>query len=231
MRRLSSTIKGIVFDLDGTLVNSALGLASAVDKTLQHFQLPAAGVERVAEWIGNGADIMLQRAITWASGQPATTSQIQQARPLFDQHYQQTALNGSVLYPGVISVLQQLKKQQYQLAVVTNKPSLFVKPLLHYLQIETYFSVIIGADDVIIKKPHPAALFLILGQLGLLPTELVMVGDSRNDIEAARAAGIAAIGLSYGYNYGQPIADSHPDRVLDNFEQLMPALSNNFQEE
>lgn len=221
-------IKGIVFDLDGTLVNSAPGLASAVDKTLHSLHLPVAGVERVAEWIGNGADIMLQRALCWASGQKPAISQIQQARHIFDKHYQQCSLDGSVLYPSVISVLQQLHNQQYKLAIFTNKPSPFVRPLLQYLQIDGYFSVVIGANDVIINKPHPAALFLILGQLGLLPSELVMVGDSDNDIAAARAAGIAVLGLSYGYNYGQPIADSHPDWVLDNFEQLLPTLSNNF---
>ncbi|MCI4183839.1 HAD-IA family hydrolase, partial [Dickeya dianthicola] len=105
--------------------------------------------------------------------------------------------------------------------VVTNKPTPFVAPLLEMLGIGDDFSLIIGGDDVTEKKPHPAPLYMVLGKLGLRANELLFVGDSRNDIQAARAAGCPCVGMTYGYNYGEAIALSHPDVVLGSFADLL----------
>jgi phosphoglycolate phosphatase len=110
------------------------------------------------------------------------------------------------------------------MAIVTNKPTPFVAPLLESLGIADAFSLIIGGDDVPVKKPHPAAIFMVLGTFGVLPNELLFVGDSRNDIQAAQAAGVPNIGMTFGYNYGEPIATSQPDLTLDSFDELLPAL-------
>ncbi len=219
-----TNIKAIAFDLDGTLIDSAPGLASGIDLMLADLKLPAAGLENVIRWIGNGADIMVTRALTWALGHAPDESQIAQARNYFDHHYLHTAETGSQLFPDVKEVLTKLHELKIPLAIVTNKPTPFVRPLLESFGIEQYFDLVIGGDDVPVKKPHPAAIFLVLGQFGLLREELLFVGDSRNDIQAAQAAGVKSVGLTYGYNYGEPIEESQPHHILNEFDQLVPLL-------
>ncbi len=217
-------IRALAFDLDGTLVDSAPGLADAIDRTLNDLRLPQAGLERVSTWIGNGADIMMARALTFALGREPQPEEQRDARVLFDRHYADTVDAGSTLFPQVKQTLAALKTTGLPMAIVTNKPTPFVAPLLDSLGIADAFSLIIGGDDVPVKKPHPAAIFMVLGTFGVLPNELLFVGDSRNDIQAAQAAGVPNIGMTFGYNYGEPIATSQPDLTLDSFDELLPAL-------
>lgn len=216
-------IKVIAFDLDGTLVDSAGGLADALDHALIIQQLPAAGKELVSTWVGNGVDIMIERALTWANVK--ITPEIKNnTRQLFDKIYATTVITGSQLFPGVKETLAEIAKQPLPMAIVTNKPTPFIVPLLKKLTIDCYFSLILGGDDVKEKKPHPAPLYLTMGKFGLHTDQLLFVGDSHNDILAAKAADCPCVGLTYGYNYGESIALSKPDYVLDNFADLLPAL-------
>ena len=217
-------IRALAFDLDGTLVDSAPGLAQAIGHALADLQLPPPGVARASTWIGNGADVMMTRALTWALGREPQENEQRDARTLFDKYYAETVEAGSTLFPQVKATLAELAEKGLPLAIVTNKPTPFVAPLLASLGIADYFSLIIGGDDVVVKKPHPAAIFLVLGRFGVLPQQLLFVGDSRNDILAAQAAGVPNIGMTFGYNYGEPIASSQPDLTLDSFDELLPAL-------
>lgn len=234
-------IRGVAFDLDGTLVDSAPGLTAAVDNALYALELPMAGEERVVTWIGNGADVLIQRALTWARQERATLraaqgkpsvdhDDIPQAeqqailRKLFDRYYGEVAEEGSFLFPTVADTLGALHAKGLPLALVTNKPTPFVAPILSSLDIAKYFTVVIGGDDVKNKKPHPEPLLMVAEKLGLAPAELLFVGDSRNDIQAAKAAGCCSIGLTYGYNYGEPISLSEPDYIFDQFNELLPAF-------
>jgi len=234
-------IQGVAFDLDGTLVDSAPGLTSAVDSALYALELPQAGEARVITWIGNGADKLMERALTWArqeraaqraaSGKPSVEDddipQEEQAsvlRALFNRYYAQFAEEGSFLFPDVADTLKALHTNGLPLALVTNKPTPFVAPLLNALGIAHYFTVVIGGDDVQNKKPHPEPLLLVASRLGITPQSLLFVGDSRNDIQAAAAAGCPSVGLTYGYNYGEAIALSSPDVIFDRFNELLPAL-------
>ncbi|MBZ7738316.1 phosphoglycolate phosphatase [Klebsiella oxytoca] len=234
-------IRGVAFDLDGTLVDSAPGLTAAVDNALYALELPMAGEERVVTWIGNGADVLIQRALTWARQERATLraaqgkpsvdhDDIPQAeqqailRKLFDRYYGEVAEEGSFLFPAVADTLGALHAKGLPLALVTNKPTPFVAPILSSLDIAKYFTVVIGGDDVKNKKPHPEPLLMVAEKLGLAPAELLFVGDSRNDIQAAKAAGCCSIGLTYGYNYGEPISFSEPDYIFDQFNELLPAF-------
>ena len=231
-------IRGVAFDLDGTLVDSAPGLTAAVDNALYALELPMAGEERVVTWIGNGADVLIQRALTWArqeraalraaQGKPSVDhDDIPQAeqqailRKLFDRYYGEVAEEGSFLFPAVADTLGALHAKGLPLALVTNKPTPIVAPILASRDIAKYF---IGGDDVKNKKPHPEPLLLVAEKLGLAPAELLFVGDSRNDIQAAKAAGCSSIGLTYGYNYGEPISLSEPDYIFDQFNELLPAF-------
>lgn len=234
-------IRGVAFDLDGTLVDSAPGLTAAVDNALYALELPMAGEERVVTWIGNGADVLIQRALTWArqeraalraaQGKPSVDhDDIPQAeqqailRKLFDRYYGEVAEEGSFLFPAVADTLGALHAKGLPLALVTNKPTPFVAPILASLDIAKYFTVVIGGDDVKNKKPHLEPLLLVAEKLGLAPADLLFVGDSRNDIQAAKAAGCSSIGLTYGYNYGEPISLSEPDYIFDQFNELLPAF-------
>lgn len=234
-------IRGVAFDLDGTLVDSAPGLTHAVDMALYALELPQAGEERVITWIGNGADVLMQRALHWSrqerasqrsmAGKPAVDDadvpeeeQSRVLRKLFDRYYADVVEEGSFLFPDVEQTLSTLHAQGLPMALVTNKPTPFVAPLLEALNIARYFSVVIGGDDVKNKKPHPEPLLLVAQKLGIEPQALLFVGDSRNDIQAARAAGCCSVGLTYGYNYGEAITLSEPDYVFDRFNDLLPAL-------
>ena len=235
------SVRGVAFDLDGTLVDSAPGLTAAVDSALYALELPMAGEARVVTWIGNGADVLMERALSWARqeraiqraamGKPSVdhddipqAEQLMVLRKLFDRYYAEAAEEGSFLFPAVADTLGALHAQDLPLALVTNKPTPFVAPILEALDIAKYFTVVIGGDDVKNKKPHPDPLLLVAQKLGLAPAELLFVGDSRNDIQAAKAAGCRSIGLTYGYNYGESIALSEPDYIFDQFNELLPAL-------
>ncbi|NDL64484.1 phosphoglycolate phosphatase [Acerihabitans arboris] len=218
-----TNIRSLAFDLDGTLTDTAPGLSRALDQALAAQGLPQAGQERISTWIGNGADILVERALAWAGASPEA-SLCRETRALFDQFYAQTVEQGSRLFPQVKETLALLAARGLPMAVVTNKPTPFVAPLLASLGIDAYFSLIIGGDDVAAKKPHPAPIYLVLGKLGLYVNELLFVGDSRNDIMAAKAAGCPCVGMTYGYNYGETIETSHPDYVLDRFADLLPIL-------
>ncbi|KLU17223.1 MULTISPECIES: phosphoglycolate phosphatase [Xenorhabdus] len=216
-------IRAIAFDLDGTLVDSAGGLADALDQALMAKGLPAAGKEHVTVWIGNGADVMVERALKWA-GAELSAKLHSETRKLFDAFYETSVTTGSQLFPQVKETLAELAKHHLPMAIVTNKPTPFIAPLLESLGISEYFSLVLGGDDVKEKKPHPAPLYLTMGMFGLHKEELLVVGDSRNDILAAQAAGCPCIGLTYGYNYGESIASSHPNYVLDHFSDLLPII-------
>lgn len=224
-----TAIRGLAFDLDGTLTDSAPGLSAALDQTLTDMGLPAAGLARVSTWIGNGADILVERALTWA-GADLDASLCRETRLMFDRHYAVMVEQGSHLFPQVKQTLARLAEHGLPMALVTNKPTPFVAPLLASLQIDSFFSLIIGGDDVVMKKPHPAPIYLVLGSLGLHARELLFVGDSRNDIMAAKAAGCPSVGLTYGYNYGEAIQLSQPDYVLDQFAELLPVVGLSFSE-
>lgn len=217
-------IKLIQFDLDGTLIDSVVQLWQAVNQMLAELDHAQVSEQEVRLWVGNGADMLVQRALTAALTHPPTPSQHQQARALFDQAYQGLASHQVVLYPGVINTLEQLKKAGYTLALVTNKPYGFVPDILANSGLAQYFSMSLGGDSLAEKKPSPAPLLHVCHTLNIAPEHSIMVGDSENDVLAAQAAGIASVGLTYGYNYGKSIADSQPNWVINQFGELLDLL-------
>ncbi|WP_417350114.1 phosphoglycolate phosphatase [Ferrimonas sp.] len=222
-----SAIRAIAFDLDGTLVDSVPDLAVACDRALK--QLGHAGCDeaQVRNWVGNGARVLMQRALA-SVGIDADEAQSDDALAAFQHQYRQHLSGGSRLYPGVSDTLACLARRGYRMAVITNKPMEFVPGLLKALEIDGYFDHCFGGDSLGEKKPSPLPLNHVLGLWQLAPEHMLMVGDSRNDIQAAQAAGVASVGLSYGYNYGEDIRDSGPTLAMDHFETLLahlPALN------
>lgn len=216
-------IKVVGFDLDGTLVDSALGLANTVDNMCERLGLPKPGKALVTTWIGNGIEVLLDRALLWANA-PKDAEYRQKAMIILSECYQDELLSGSPLFPDVKETLVQLHSEGHQLVLITNKPSQFVPDLMDYLGISHLFAMMLGANDSIKIKPHPTPIFKVLGELGVMQSEFVFVGDSRNDILAAKNAGVTSIALTYGYNYGEPIANESPDYIIHDFAELLPLI-------
>ncbi|MDA7087709.1 phosphoglycolate phosphatase [Pseudomonas sp. SA3-5] len=212
-----------MFDLDGTLVDSVPDLAAAVDKSLLQLGQPAAGVEQVRDWVGNGARVLVRRAL--AGGllhEHIDDAYAEQALELFMQAYAEGhAL--TLIYPGVRETLDWLHAQQVEMAIITNKPERFVAPLLDDKGLGRYFRWIIGGDTLPQQKPDPAALLHVLQLARVEAQQALFIGDSRNDVLAAKAAGVPCVALSYGYNHGRPIGEEGPLRVLDDLRQLLVA--------
>ncbi|ALM69678.1 phosphoglycolate phosphatase [Vibrio vulnificus] len=219
-------IKLIAFDLDGTLLDSVPDLAVAADQATRAVGFPGVTELQVRDYVGNGADILIGRALSQSlTINPELSDELRaQARELFDDFYQQTGHKLSHLYPTVKETLKELHQAGFTLALVTNKPSKFVPDVLQQHGIADYFVDVLGGDSFPEKKPNPIALNWLMEKHQIQPTEMLMVGDSKNDILAAKNAGCASFGLTYGYNHGEPIAASEPDFVADSLAQLLDVV-------
>ncbi|EIO4106081.1 TPA: phosphoglycolate phosphatase [Vibrio vulnificus] len=219
-------IKLIAFDLDGTLLDSVPDLAVAADQATRAVGFPGVTELQVRDYVGNGADILIGRALSQSlTISPELSDELRtQARELFDDFYQQTGHKLSHLYPTVKETLKALHQAGFTLALVTNKPSKFVPDVLQQHGIADYFVDVLGGDSFPEKKPNPIALNWLMEKHQIQPTEMLMVGDSKNDILAAKNAGCASFGLTYGYNHGEPISASKPDFVADSLAQLLDVV-------
>lgn len=211
----------IAFDLDGTLIDSVPDLAAAVVRTLNGLGLPEPDEAEVRNWVGNGAPVLVERALNWALQAVPDSSLQQRAYDAFMVHYGAAPNTLTTLYPGVKQALQSLYQQGLTLVLITNKPERFIEPLLNHFEMLDYFTQWIGGDSLAEKKPHPLPLLHAAQHCQIPPTECVMVGDSRHDIAAGKAAGFTTLALPYGYNHGEPIENSHPDLVLSSLTELL----------
>lgn len=213
--------KAILFDLDGTLVDTAPDLAYCVDQTFLHLGLEQPGEERVRLWVGKGVENLVQQALAWA-GREGDPSFHERTLTLFSECYDQHYRRSSQLYPKVESTLVWLKEKAIPLACVTNKGERFTFPLLEFLGISRYFQSVVGGDTLSRRKPDPAPLHFAMRQIGLADhTNVMLVGDSVNDVKAARAAQCSAVCVNYGYNHGEPIELAEPDAVISDFSELI----------
>jgi phosphoglycolate phosphatase len=219
-------LKAIAFDLDGTLIDSAPDLTAATQDALKELSLPSCSEQQVRSWIGNGAKVLMQRALTHSLSEPVSQDVLDNAMPVFMRHYEANLQQHSQLYPGVLEVLARLSELGYSMAVVTNKPHRFAVPLLAAFNIGHHFTEVLGGDSLEKMKPDPLPLTHLLAKWQLAPEALLMVGDSKNDILAAKAAGISSIGLTYGYNYGEDIGLSSPDAVCEQFCDILKFVNN-----
>lgn len=211
----------VMFDLDGTLLDSVPDLAAAVDAMLTQLGRSPAGIAKVRDWVGNGSKVLVRRALADQLEHSAIDEALaDQAHQLFLQAYANSHGLSSV-YPGVRDCLDWLQARGVAMALVTNKPTQFIAPLLAQTGLAAYFRWVLGGDSLPVQKPDPAALHWVLQQASVLPQQALFVGDSRNDVQAARAAGVPCVAVSYGYNHGRPIAEENPLLVLPDLRQLV----------
>jgi len=218
--------KLLIFDLDGTLIDSSGDLALAVNHTLKTLNLPTYDLDTIHHWVGNGAEILVKRALSGSSTIDTTLekSYWREALKIFLDFYSKNLAIATVTYPNVPTTLKTLKQRGYRLAIVTNKPYPFVEPILEALGLDGIFELILGGDSLEKKKPDPMPLLYICKKLDISPSESVMIGDSKNDILAAKSANMDSIGVTYGYNYGESIERYEPTIVCSRFEDILESL-------
>jgi phosphoglycolate phosphatase len=214
-----ASIKLIAFDLDGTLVDSAVDIARAVDKALLEMGERTYGVDEIKGWVGEGLTKLLKRALTGAlDGEPGPAL-VTRAREAFRRHYLAEVCVDSRLYPGTLEALDALEGR-YLLTCITNKSMEYTEPLLRALGIWDRFRMVVGGDTVQALKPDPRPLLHVAEKLDLPPAACCMVGDSQADILAAKAAGFRAVAVSYGYGQGVDLMALGAETELDSLADL-----------
>ena len=216
----------LIFDLDGTLINSALDLALAVNYMLEQLERDSFDEEVIHGWVGNGALTLVKRALSGAREVEVSLDEayVEKALKIFLDYYEKNLCNATVPYPHVLETLNALKEKGYTLAIVTNKPFAFVSPILKGLGMDDLFALILGGDSLPEKKPHPQPLLHVCESLEVDVVNAVMIGDSKNDILAANTCGMDSVGVTYGYNYGEDIGVHKPSVILDDFSELLAYL-------
>lgn len=210
----------ILIDLDGTLIDTVPDLAHAVDITMARIGMPPRGEQRVRQWIGNGAERLVRRALINAVDGEPDEALFHRAYPVFLEAYEADVCTYSRPFPGVVDGLAALEAAGYPLGCVTNKPKRFTEPLLDALGLSRHFGVIISGDTLDKQKPDPAPLLHAARHFKVRPEESLMVGDSINDVRAARAAGFSIVCVPYGYNHGHDIREAEPDAVITSLAEL-----------
>lgn len=214
----------ILIDVDGTLVDSVPDLAYCVDAMMERLCRPPYGEEVVRNWVGNGVERLVRRALTGQLDGEPDEADFQQALPIFLELYRENTSGRSHLYPGIREGLDYLRAEDYPLGCVTNKAAQFTEPLLRDLGVRDYFEIVISGDTLPRKKPDPLPLLHAAEYFNVSPDTALMVGDSVSDVKAARAAGFTIVCMSYGYNHGVDIRTAEPDAVIDSLTEIKGLL-------
>jgi phosphoglycolate phosphatase len=207
-------IRGVIVDLDGTMVHTAPDFQVAINRMRAELDLAPLSVETVISFVGKGSEHLMRRVLTVDVDADPSDSLYEQALDSYKRHYE--AINGlhSSVYDGVSEGLVAMKSQGLRLACVTNKPIAFARVLLNKTGLSSHFEVIYGGDSLSAKKPDPLPMLTVCRDFGLEPAQVVAIGDSSNDAEAARAAGCRSLTVPYGYNHGKPVHSIDTDGIV-----------------
>jgi phosphoglycolate phosphatase len=213
---------GVLFDLDGTLLDTVSDIARALNYTLAEYSLAPLPVSDVSRMIGRGSPLLIERAAA-ARGKVLTDAQRAQMLERFFDHYgdlEKSNESDAEPYPGAGDALRTLHEAGMRIAVVTNKHQRFANDLLHRLDLMRWVNVVVGGDTCERRKPDPQPLLFACASLELTPSQALMVGDSINDVTAARAAGIPVVCVPYGYNEGQDPRTLACDAMSESLAEL-----------
>ncbi|MCF6441880.1 phosphoglycolate phosphatase [Pseudoalteromonas luteoviolacea] len=216
----------LLFDLDGTLIDSVPDLALSINQMLHELDMKPYPTDTIRSWVGNGAAVLTKRALSGHIdiNPDLDPAYVEKALSIFLAYYEQNVCVDTTLYPNVKSTLENLHRDGYRLVIVTNKPEQFVRPILKHLGLDNLFEMVVGGDSLPKRKPDPMQLTYVCETLGVKASSCLMIGDSKNDIFAATAAKMQSIGLTYGYNHGEDINSHGASLVLDNFADIIEAL-------
>ena len=214
----------LIFDFDGTLIDSVPDLADATNAMLTTLGKNSYPINTIRNWVGNGSRMLVERALVGKievlDGE-LTKEDVDHAEQVFFDAYSNMGGSKTIAYPDVDGGLKKLQAAGFKLALVTNKPIRFVPKILQFFGWQDLFSEVLGGDSLSVKKPDPAPLLHVCEALDVTPAQAIMIGDSRNDILAGQNANMDTLGLSYGYNYGQDIRELNPTETFDDFAALV----------
>jgi len=205
----------LIFDLDGTLIDSKRDLANAANAARGHLGMPPIADERVHSYVGNGAPVLIRRVL----GDEATEAQVQEALEFFLEYYRAHMLEYTALYPGVRESLDRLRDAGVTMAVLTNKPVKISRAIVEGLGVAGHFRQVYGGNSFDFKKPHPIGIETLMREFGAAPDRTMMVGDSSVDIQTARNAHVKACGLTYGFQ-PESLQTVPPDLLVDRMEDM-----------
>jgi phosphoglycolate phosphatase len=213
-------VRGVIVDLDGTMVDTLGDFEAALNRMLAELDLPPVSRALVERTVGKGSEHLIRSVLEHQLALPQVNALMEPAWRIYQRHYLE--INGafSDVYPGVLAALQQWQGSGLQLACLTNKPLDFARPLLKAKGLDVFFAQVFGGDSFERKKPDPLPLHKTCEALGTLAAQTLMVGDSENDGLAARAAGCPVVLVSYGYNHGRPIREVDADGYVDSLAEL-----------
>ncbi|WP_343586683.1 phosphoglycolate phosphatase [Herbaspirillum sp.] len=220
-----NNIKAAIIDLDGTMLDTAGDFHVAVNRMRAELGLTPLAQETIVNFVGKGTENLIRRVLAVDYAEDEAVQYFQQALDAYTEHY--LAINGDYcsLYPGVKEGLQAMKDKGLRLACVTNKPISFTLPLLDKKGLRGFFDVVYGGDSFPKKKPDPMPLLQVCKDFGLVPAQVVAIGDSSNDAQAARAAGCRVLNVPYGYNHGESIHDVDSDGIVQTLLEAAQQIS------
>lgn len=209
-----SAVRAAIIDLDGTMLDTAQDFQAAVNRMGAEFGLAPLPLDTIISFVGKGSENLIRRVLATALAAPQAEQQFDAALACYQRHY--AAINGRHVrvYPGVVAGLEALRAHGLRLACVTNKPHAFALALLEQTGLRDYFDVVYGGDSLPTKKPDPGPLLQVCADFQLAPAQVVAIGDSSNDAQAARAAGCRVLNVPYGYNHGQSIHEVDSDGIV-----------------
>ena len=218
-----NNIKAILFDLDGTLFETAPELAEAVNLMLNDLEMVELKPNEIKRFIGRGAENLIKQSLEVSSKKDPIPS-FAKAEKLFAHHYSLISEN-SLMYEGVEKAITDLKAKDFLLGCVTNKPSIYTEALMNHSRLSDFMDVIVSGDTTEKKKPDPLPILYALDQLNVKPKDAIMVGDSVVDIEAGFEAGTYIFTVPYGYQFGESIISDKVDYAMSNFSELTQIIN------
>ena len=220
VRGVQIPLQAVLFDLDGTLIDSKKDIAGAANAARAHFKMPPLPLETVVTYIGRGVDHLLRCSL----GSEAGPEQLKEGLEVLMAYYKDHLVVHTTVYPGVVELLKYLKDRNVKMGVVSNKPHALTQAALPKLGLMEYFGVALGADATKHKKPHPEPLLTALKTLGANPRNSVMIGDSTIDAQAGRAAGMAGGRVAHGFTHKEELQEAGADWLVDHMMEFKDIL-------
>jgi phosphoglycolate phosphatase len=207
-------VKAVMIDLDGTLLDTIPDLAVAANLMLEALGRAPLDADLIRTFVGKGVPNLVKRTLAGDIDGEVDSALLERALQLYERCYDSVNGRHTTIYPGVIEGLERLRERHFKLACVTNKSARFTQPLLAHMKLSEYFSEVVAGDTLPQKKPDPAPLIYACAQFGIAPSDMLMIGDSVNDAQAARAAGCPVFCVPYGYNEGRDVRELDVDAIV-----------------
>ncbi|MFN7920715.1 MAG: HAD-IA family hydrolase [Bryobacteraceae bacterium] len=209
----------LIFDLDGTLIDSQLDLVNSVNATRAHMGMAPLEQKRIASYVGNGAPVLIRRAL----GETASDADVARGLEYFLAYYREHMLDHTRLYPGVRETLDELRDAGRRMAILTNKPVRFSEGIIEGLGLTGHFLRVYGGNSFPEKKPHPIGIETLMREAGVERGGTMMVGDSAVDVKTARNARVKAVGVTFGFQ-PETFVEHPPDVLIENMRELVPLV-------